>query len=238
MIARRPYKTANFSKPPLDLRPRPPCAKGWERYHPLGHYPPIPDTPGFRMASSYHETGHVVAYVHFDIPFTRVWMEHPKTGKARVTAAYRPAISEPGRRQYYENNAVLSMTGPEAERRYAPRSYVAIGAGYEGTIHGRVQILPESDLDYFWRYVFALASSYDQREAVRRELMERSKLLVKELWPQIQIVAKALFKRGVLSERQVRELMCRPPRNKERYRSKEETIRFKPTKPRTDLCYE
>src|ERR1700722_3220625 len=144
MTARRKYRTANFKTPPLDLRPRPPSAKGWELYHPLGHYPPIPDTDGFQRASAYHEAGHCIGYVEFDIPFTRAWMEHPKTGKARVSGRRahtrfkdNSTIRDAVWRQYHEAQAILSMSGPEAEARYAPAAYILIGAGYEGEIHGR-----------------------------------------------------------------------------------------------------
>ena len=214
----RSYKTANFDKPPLDLRPRPPSSKGWELYHALGHYPPIPDTDGFRRTNAYHETGHAVAAVHLDIPFARVWMEHPKTTKARVSGWYRhPVVSKAGLKPFCEANAIYSLAGPEAEFKYAPRAYVLIGAGYEGKIHGVEQLIPKSDLAFFWRYIRAGYPS-DQHNAIACELFERTRLLVKQWWPEIQVVAEALFERGVLREVEVRELVNCPPRNKSRYR--------------------
>lgn len=62
----------------------------------------------------------MIAYVEFDIPFRKVWLKFPKTGHGFVqgerdyTVIPTPAA--------YEEDAVISLAGPFAGRRYAPNS--------------------------------------------------------------------------------------------------------------------
>jgi hypothetical protein len=78
---------ARRSQPPyFDPRPRPPSARGWELYHPWRHYPASGTAASRDRLIAHHEAGHAIAYVEFDVPFKKVWLEYSKTGRGFVEA--------------------------------------------------------------------------------------------------------------------------------------------------------
>jgi hypothetical protein len=119
-----------------------------------------------------------------------------------------------------------------AERRYAPRSNWREGMGHDGVqelyygeddVVSYVRAAHGSDLEYIHRNLEALGYHGEARDAYQSELEARAKALVKQLWPQIQIVAAALLKKKVLTQAEVRRLMIRarrPPRRLSSFRAR------------------
>ena len=191
------------SKPPFfDPRPRPPCAKGWEFYHPWRHHQAI-DKATHERRTCHHESGHLLAYVDLEVPFKKVWLEHPKTGRGMVEA---PDVIIP-----IKSNAVISLAGPFAERHYATGSNWRLVAGSEGFVHNRERFTPNSDLADFWDDIEMLVRRGCCRAAVVKRIEARTAALIKEHWGDVQITAAALLKRRTLTERQVYRLLKRQP---------------------------
>jgi hypothetical protein len=83
-----------------------------------------------------------------------------------------------------------------------------------GDFYGDIE--PKRDDDAFWYQPHRLLSR-KTLDAYHAKYEARATALVKQLWPEIKIVAAALLKRQTLTERQVRKLMAdarQHPRNK------------------------
>jgi hypothetical protein len=217
---------ARRSQPPyFDPRPRPPSARGWELYHPWRHYPASGTAASRDRLIAHHEAGHAIAYVEFDVPFKKVWLEYSKTGRGFVEAESNYlVIPTPAA---YEEDAAISLAGPFAQRRYAPHSHWRLTAGYQGKIHGREIHTPESDLAYFWQNINALIDRDGGYDAVVKRIEACTKALIKARWSEVKLIAAALLAHKTLTERQVYRLVKRPPR-----------ITYRRPPALTDLYYE
>jgi hypothetical protein len=173
----------------------------------------------FDRLTAYHEAGHAVAHIYLSVRFKRVHLCHAKTGGGFLDGVRVPFFkSEADRDCWFENDTIVTFAGPLAERRYAPRSNWREGMGHDGVqklyygeddVVSYVRVARGSDLEYIRRNLEALGYYHGEaRGAYQSKLEARAKALVKQLWPQIQIVAAALLKRKVLSEADVRKLMA------------------------------
>jgi hypothetical protein len=226
MTARRP-----LSKPPfLDLRPRGPGDRGFDWYHPIQLSLPRSFVIEDRLVAI-HEAGHTIAYVEFGVPFKKVWLEVPKTGCGRVEAD--PNYVVPSTPSAWEEDAIISLAGPFADRRYAPNSHWERGAGSDGTIHNREIIRPDSDWDYYWRSINKLVEPGCCVAATVKRIDARTVALLKAHWPEVKLLAAALLERKTLTERQVYLLLKRTPPKRVRPKP---WPRSKPL-PKIELCY-
>ena len=115
--------------------------------------------------SSFHEAGHLIAYVELGIPFKKAWTADPKDAYSALIECIGDMILTTT--EACEESAVLSLAGPFAQRRYAPNSHWEFGAGHHGTIHGVPQYGPASDLDFFWRDIFRIIKLGPQDNGAR-----------------------------------------------------------------------
>ena len=195
MTAGRP-----LSKPPyFDIRPRPVCSRGWEWYHPVAHWPMQSDEVHDRL-TSIHEASHGCVAIHFKVRFRKLWLEYPKTGRGLMQ--YHDSDHDFD----YRKEAVIALAGREGERRFAPNSHWAMRSGYEGRIHGKTQIIPNSDVDHVAECIDVL----DLDENAFNDIVAQTQALVRALWPEILIVSRALLARKTLTERPVYQLLKRP----------------------------
>jgi hypothetical protein len=203
-----------LSKPPyFDPRPRPVCTRGWEWYHPVDHWP-IQSGEVHDRLTSIHEASHGCVAIHLNVRFRKLWLEYPKTGRGMMQ------YHEGDRHFDYRTEALIGLAGREGERRFAPNSHWAMRSGHEGRIHGKVQIIPNSDLDHVAECIDVL----ELDENAFNNIVAQTRALVRTLWPKIMVVSRALLERETLTERQVYRLLKRP-------------LPWRP-KPMTDLCYE
>jgi hypothetical protein len=188
--------------------------------------------------TSYHEAGHACVSVALRIPFTKVdiipqkdhsgWIRNRKS-RAAFLKNVNPSDDpfywverkiDPRLVDWVERRIICIFAGGIAERRYAPRSDWASGMGHDGLDRDYYRdedgdlvcftspwIAPDSDLHHIEERLEFLGRHGDT--AYRAQLEERSKSLVRELWPEIKIVAAALLKYRTLTQAQVRQLMKR-----------------------------
>jgi hypothetical protein len=201
-------KRRSLSKPPyFDPRPRGPGDRGYEWYAPNYLGREIRTRRGLDALdrlTSIHESGHALGHIYFNQRFIKMWMSYAETGRGNIRLpSFDPEIVS---RQWRENDAIASLMGRAAEHYYAPRSHWRLAAGYEGRVHGKVRVTPNSDLDNFWYQIDALGES----EAFAGELFERADALVRTLWPEIRYIAMMLLARKTLTELQVYKLLKYP----------------------------
>jgi hypothetical protein len=156
-----------------------------------------------------HKTGHACVAVYLKRRFrTADIIEDEKNGSwgCLIYGGYEPDCRWRERR---ENHCVILFAGMIAQRRFAPRSNWLIGFGDVG---GK-RLLIASDFDKIEKNLEAL-DDFDGTK-YKRKFEARAVKLVRKLWIKIQRVAKALLKRKVLTQNEVRALMetKRPKRN-------------------------
>jgi ATP-dependent Zn protease len=158
--------------------------------------------------TAWHEAGHAVVAVELKHPFKKVDIIEDELCSGRLHWAKKSPegyISEPHIINWIEHRIVVRFAGGAAQRRYAPHSNWAWGMGHRGN-----EPAPGSDLYHIDEWLRCLKREGD--DAYRAQLEARAKALVKKLWPDIQRVAKALLKKKVLTQSQVRRLMNRARR--------------------------
>jgi hypothetical protein len=192
-------------KPVFDPRPRGPGDRGWEHRDPF--YPPSQSLKTFLRLTAYHEAGHILSHVEFNIQIVKVWLSDPKTGCGRVFGGV--GLGTP------EQEAVDSLTGPVAERRFAPNSRWELSAGLEGWAHRRSLIMKNSDLDSFRYYVDLMVGDYvgnwrQRRDIITEKMEDRAVALVNAHWFEIKTIAAALLEREILTEAEIYQLLERP----------------------------
>jgi hypothetical protein len=187
---------------------------------------------------AWHEAGHACVAVELKDAFTTVDIIGNDFGSAGAVRrsmplpkfatgmAYRSTPLPKGRANvrvvnWIEQRILLEFAVGIAQRRYAPRSDWAYGMGHDGIkrqdLHYddvittyRVKTAYRSGLYHINEWLKRLGRYGD--ETYRAKLEARSKVLVRELWPDIQRVAKVLLKKKVLTQAQVRRLMIRARR--------------------------
>ena len=121
-----------------------------------------------------------------------------------------------------ERNILVDFAGGFAERPYAPRTKWIRAMGNDGLRRNElyyadddpptyyVEIVRGTDLNHVNERLSYLGRYND--DAYRADLEARALALIRELWPAIQRVARALCKHKTLSQAQVRKLMTRARR--------------------------
>jgi hypothetical protein len=185
---------------------------------------------GWWRCVAIHEGGHACVAVKLRIGFRSVHIFDGPDGGARGFVSGRRTklkidLSDARYRDFLERQIVVDFAGGMAQRRYTGNSNWEYGMGHNGiervpdlcydiippnTYTDRVKTEPDSDLDNINKRLNYLGRHGD--DAYRAELEARAFALVKELWPEIKIVAAALLKHKVLSAAEVRRLMKRARR--------------------------
>jgi hypothetical protein len=178
--------------------------------------------------TSTHEAAHSCACVELRVPFRKVdIIEHSDRfgmiykRKSQATLPYDHTDTRCIDR--VERNIIVDFAGGLAERRFAPRSDWASAMGHDGFEHDyyydedgdlvrftSVRTARGTDLDNIDERLRFLGRHGDA--AYRAGLEMRAKDLVRELWPDIQRVARELIKHETLSQADVRRLMNRARR--------------------------
>jgi hypothetical protein len=225
--------TARPSQPPYyDIRPRPPSSK-WAQW-----IPPAADN----RTTTYHEAGHACVAIDQKIEFTTVEINVSDGGGGCIQYADAEEgniwrLLQDGHHQephvidWVERNVVMLFAGMMAQRRYAPNSdwrgdgvpdlknittwmqrLIAGPPDYGKGMPHQQNAQPPFPTDIAWWYPPERIIDINTLNAACEPLARRSKALVRELWPEIKIVAAALVERVVLSEAEVRKLMSRARR--------------------------
>jgi len=194
-------------KPYFDPRPRGPGSRGFEQYHPWQHQLPRRSEAIVCRLTAIHEVGHVIGYVEFGVPFEKVWLTFPRSGCGRVEApsVVRLTPSE------WEVDAIISLAGPYAQRRFAPHSRWRLGGGFSGYIHNDPIITPGSDFDCYEKAISEIVPVGCCIAATVKRIDARTIALVRDHWAEIKLLTAALLERKTLTERQVYLLLKRPP---------------------------
>jgi hypothetical protein len=168
-----------------------------------------------KRVTAHHEAGHGCAAIALRIPFRSIDIIENDSGSGHITPrAHKKTVD------FIERRCICLFAGPLAQRRYAPSSGWLSDLGFNGYREwdlcygddlppGRSRVLKTSmgsDLSHIQVLLAALGRGNDY--AYFAELEARARDLVCELWPQIKIVAAALLRHKVLSERQVRKLLA------------------------------
>jgi hypothetical protein len=214
-------------KPVFDPRPRGPDDRGWELYSPLVLSKSPRSEAGEDRLIAIHESGHLIAYVEFGIPFKKAWLVWPKTGGGHVEADPN-YVGGPSTPAAWEEDAIISLAGPYAQRRYSPNSRWRLGAGFDGYIHNRAIIRPGSDFDCYDKAISEIVPVGCCIAATVKKIRARTIALVRDHWAEIKLLSAALLERKTLTERQVYLLLKRPlPKRrsyaKERYQPKRQS---------------
>ena len=195
---------------------------------------------GYERLTSIHEAAHSCVSIALRFPFRKVDIipRENRSGRMYVRRKRKSVFVKNGHndaargklwcerteRNFIdrcERKIIVDFAGGIAQRRYAPRSNWLYGMGHDGLVKQElyydvpvityhVKVGCGSDLDNIDAALRALKRHGDT--AYRAELEARSKALVKKLFPEIQIVARALLKKKVLTQAEVRRLMNRARR--------------------------
>jgi len=94
-----------------------------------------------------------------------------------------------------EDQILIALAGPFAQRRYAPRSDWKPGAGIvdRSIMHGG------TDYDFVGDLIFRRYRNDDVSRAYWRYVEARAKSFVDRHWTEIDAVARCLFERGTIS---------------------------------------
>jgi hypothetical protein len=132
-------------------------------------------------AVAYHEAGHAIAFVHFNLPIASCWIEDGAEphGRTELQGVVGPEC---------HRDLVILWAGPIAEMRVDPFAVVA-----EGDQSTAKQVLNNLGAGASWLDMIDLLQR-TAKEAV--ELVERD-------WPSIELVAHALLERKSLHGEEV-----------------------------------
>ena len=161
-----------------------------------------------------HEAGHAVAHVVLGVDFDYATIEPDGDSAGRV-AYTRPHYiveswndgerDDPRLRIHIENELIITLCGPAAQRIKFPRSH------HNNTItlsNGEKVLARGTDHSQVTRTIFDLFGPNDQvRWKYERYIAARAHALVEANWNDIEAVANALLKDRRLSEADVRRVM-------------------------------
>jgi ATP-dependent Zn protease len=155
-----------------------------------------------REATAYHEAGHVVIAVIWDLPFYGVAIRPPPDLSVEQTQAGHFADDTLGHAGFPDEDEKV-----EAGHWFGKLQMTLAGGAAEAKFLGKRYEIIINDSDFGHAYRICKLSHEEDYLKVMRDCRESTVLAVSKHWPQIEAVANALIEHGRLTSEEVKHIV-------------------------------